>query len=110
MNKFYLKLLLFLTAFSSTAFAQQGIIRGTVYDEGSGETLIGVTVLAKGTNYGAITDFDGKFEIALDHFENVKTVIKSNELPKIYDIFKKWNNERLSYPVYEEVLLKYGFE
>ena len=63
MNKFYLKLLLFLTAFSSTAFAQQGIIRGTVYDEGSGETLIGVTVLAKGTNYGAITDFDGKFEI-----------------------------------------------
>ena len=28
----------------------------------------------------------------------------------IYNIFKKYNNEHLSYPVYEEVLLEYGFE
>mgnify|MGYP000032309541 FL=1 len=59
---------------------------------------------------GVASHFDGKFEIAQDHFENVKKTIESNKLPKIYDIFKKWNNERLSYPVYEEVLLKYGFE
>ena len=59
---------------------------------------------------GVASHFDGKFEIAQDHFENVKKTIESNKLSKIYDIFKKWNNERLSYPVYEEVLLKYGFE
>ena len=59
---------------------------------------------------GVASHFDGKFEIAQDHFDNVKKSIKGNKLQKIYDIFKKWNNERLSYPVYEEVLLKYGFE
>ena len=48
--------------------------------------------------------------LAKNHFENVKKSIEGNKLPKIYDIFKKYNNERLSYPVYEEVLLKYGFE
>lgn len=64
MNKFFLNCLIFLLA-SGSVFAQDGLIRGTVYDEGIGETLIGVTVLAKGTNYGDITDFDGKFEIKL---------------------------------------------
>ena len=59
---------------------------------------------------GVASHFEGKFEIAQDHFENVKKTIKSNKLPKIYDIFKKFNQERLSYPVYEEVLLKYRFE
>lgn len=64
MNKFYL-IMSFLLVSISSAFAQDGYIRGTVYDEGTGETLIGVTVLAKGTNYGNITDFDGKFEVKL---------------------------------------------
>ena len=54
--------------------------------------------------------FSNKFELAKNHFENVKKSIEINKLSKIYDIFKKYNNERLSYPVYEEVLLKYGFE
>lgn len=44
-------------------FAQQGTVRGTVIDDASGETLFGVTVVIKGTTNGAITDFDGKFEI-----------------------------------------------
>ncbi|PIQ50364.1 MAG: TonB-dependent receptor [Cytophagales bacterium CG12_big_fil_rev_8_21_14_0_65_40_12] len=63
MNKITLSYLaiFFLTTFS--LFGQEGIIRGTVYDEGAGETLIGATVLIKDTNNGAITDFDGKFEI-----------------------------------------------
>lgn len=64
MNKFYL-IMSFLLVSIGSAFAQDGYIRGTVYDEGTGETLIGVTVLAKGTNYGNITDFDGKFEVKL---------------------------------------------
>ncbi|WP_424962921.1 TonB-dependent receptor domain-containing protein [Ekhidna sp.] len=45
------------------AFAQQGTIRGTVIEDANGEPLFGVTVQIKGTTNGAITDFDGKFEI-----------------------------------------------
>lgn len=45
------------------AFAQKGKIRGTVYEDASGESLIGVTVYIKGTTNGAVTDFDGAFEI-----------------------------------------------
>lgn len=48
---------------SLTGFAQSGKIRGTVYEDATGETLIGVTVYIKGTTNGAVTDFDGKFEI-----------------------------------------------
>ncbi len=40
-----------------------GIIRGTVYDDVTGETLIGVTVFLKGTTIGSITDLDGQFTI-----------------------------------------------
>lgn len=43
--------------------AQNGIIRGTVIEDNNGEPLYGVTVVIKGTTNGAITDFDGKFQI-----------------------------------------------
>ncbi len=45
------------------AIAQEGTIRGAIYEEATGETLIGVSVLVKETSTGAITDLDGKFEI-----------------------------------------------
>ncbi|WP_089355317.1 TonB-dependent receptor [Ekhidna lutea] len=48
---------------SINAFGQKGIIRGTVIEDANGEPLFGVTVQIKGTTNGAITDFDGKFEI-----------------------------------------------
>lgn len=47
-------------------FAQKGKIRGTVYEDATGETLIGVTVYLKGTSTGAVTDFDGQFVINAD--------------------------------------------
>ena len=47
----------------SVSFAQSGTIRGTVIEDSNGEPLFGVTVQIKGTTNGAITDFDGKFEI-----------------------------------------------
>jgi len=47
---------------ASMAFAQTGTVTGTVTDA-SGEPLIGVNVLVKGTAIGAITDFDGKYAI-----------------------------------------------
>ena len=50
---------------SLSAYSQSGIIRGQVIDDANGETLLGVTVVVKGTTTGAVTDFDGKFEIKL---------------------------------------------
>lgn len=51
---------------ATCAFAQKGTIRGTVIDGGSGESLIGVTVIIKGTTTGATTDFDGNFELLVE--------------------------------------------
>lgn len=51
---------------SLSALAQKGTIRGTVYDDSTGEPLIGVTVVIDGTTTGSATDFDGKFEIAVE--------------------------------------------
>ncbi|WP_051315342.1 TonB-dependent receptor [Algoriphagus terrigena] len=45
------------------AFAQNGTIRGAVYEESTGEPLFGVSVLIKELSTGAVTDFDGKFEV-----------------------------------------------
>jgi len=52
---------LFLGVFCLVAYAQQPI-SGVVVDE-TGEPLIGVSVLVKGTTTGSITDFDGNFTI-----------------------------------------------
>jgi len=46
-------------------FAQNGTIRGAVFDESTGEPLYGVSILVKETSTGAIADFDGKFEIQI---------------------------------------------
>ncbi|MFD2563428.1 SusC/RagA family TonB-linked outer membrane protein [Aquimarina rubra] len=43
-------------------FSQENTISGTVTDE-SGLPLPGVTVAVKGTTKGALTDFDGKYEL-----------------------------------------------
>lgn len=43
------------------------LISGSVADENSGESLVGVEVKLEGTNLKTYTDFDGKFT-----FENIK--------------------------------------
>ena len=53
---------LVLVAACLIAFAQGKTVTGTVVD-GTGEPLIGVSVLVKGTSAGAVTDLDGKFSI-----------------------------------------------
>src|SRR5690554_6759488 len=52
-----------LTLISTIAYAQKGIIRGTVYDGSTGETLVGVSVVIKGTYFGTATDLDGEFAL-----------------------------------------------
>lgn len=62
MNK-RLLIFLFLSCLPFLGIAQQQIIRGTVVDGTSKETLPGVNVLVKGTSAGAVTDLDGKYEV-----------------------------------------------
>lgn len=47
---------------TTTVFAQQKVIKGTVLDA-AGEPLIGVNVSVKGTTIGTITDIDGKYNL-----------------------------------------------
>ena len=49
----------------TTVLAQENSISGLVTDT-SGEPLIGVNVIEKGTNNGAQTDFDGYFTLNVD--------------------------------------------
>ncbi len=50
---------------TSAIFGQNGFIRGTVYDDATGESLPGVTIFAEGTTMGTMTDFDGKFNLSI---------------------------------------------
>ena len=59
LKKLFLSLLALLT---STIMYAQTEISGTVVDA-TGETVIGATVMEKGTSNGTITDFDGNFKI-----------------------------------------------
>lgn len=61
-NKKILTLILLLFPFA--VIAQKGLIRGTVYDDQSGETLPGVTIFLEGTSIGTITDLDGQFTLS----------------------------------------------
>lgn len=60
---FALVLIILFQLLAGFAFAQNGTIRGTVFDESNGDPLFGVSVLVKELSTGAVTDFDGKFEI-----------------------------------------------
>lgn len=86
------KVLLFLACMlmtASMAFAQQ-TVTGTVIDSDTGEPLVGASVKVEGTNYGALTDIDGKFtlknlpksakmvEVSYIGMNTVKAYIKSH--------------------------------
>jgi hypothetical protein len=62
-NKLFTVLALFLSTY---AFGQNGTIRGTIFDEVTGDPLFGVAVLVVETQTGAVTDFDGDFQIQLN--------------------------------------------
>lgn len=53
---------LIVAVMSFVATAQTKTVTGTVVDE-AGEPIIGANVLVKGTNVGAVTDFDGVFSL-----------------------------------------------
>ena len=47
----------------ANAKAQTGVVKGTITDANTKETLIGATVVLQGTTKGTITDFDGNYRI-----------------------------------------------
>ncbi len=55
---------LFLFLFSIIAFAQTGVVRGTIKDAATDEDIIGATVKIDGSTLGAATDINGFFSIA----------------------------------------------
>jgi len=59
--------LLLVVAFllTGTLFAQNLSIEGVITDKKTNESLIGATVLQKGTNNGTVTDIDGAFTISV---------------------------------------------
>ena len=50
---------------STSLTIAQGVIKGKVIDEGSGETLIGAYVVLEGTTDGTATDLDGGYSLSL---------------------------------------------
>lgn len=54
---------------------QQITVTGKVTDAATGEALIGVTVLVKGTTVGALTDINGNFSIPVSNRQPVTLVI-----------------------------------
>ncbi len=61
-----LLLSIFAVLSSFVVFAQKGTLRGTVIEDKTGEPLIGVSVVIKGTSIGAPTDLDGSFSFQVD--------------------------------------------
>lgn len=65
-NRFTKVFFLFMISLPALLSAQKGIIRGQVIEAETGETLFSANVIIKGTQNGATTDFDGKFELKAD--------------------------------------------
>lgn len=59
-------LLAFISLTSSLMQAQDGYIRGTVYNDTDGEVIPGVTVVVDETEIGTITDLDGNFNLTVE--------------------------------------------
>lgn len=60
--------------FVTQSFAQNVTITGVVKDQ-SGEPLIGVNVMEKGTTNGSITDVDGKYSVSVKGGRNHPSVL-----------------------------------
>ncbi|NNK83579.1 MAG: TonB-dependent receptor [Flavobacteriaceae bacterium] len=62
-NKFFI---LFFTFSCLFAYAQEGVIAGTVFDGDFNEPMAFANIIVKGTTTGTTSDFDGKYQLELD--------------------------------------------
>lgn len=82
-----MRLFIFIITFLSSTIltAQNGIIKGTIFEDATGETLVGSTIRIIGTSNGAISNIDGNFSL--------------NVNPGAYDIM-------VSYISYQDILIE----
>lgn len=66
MNKMYRYILVLITLFAFTAYAQNYTISGKVESASTGEVLIGANVFLTGTTLGAATDINGEYSITVE--------------------------------------------
>ncbi len=66
LGKWPILFLFFMIGMVSLSNAQQITVSGTITDSEDGTTLIGVSVIKKGTTQGSTTDFDGKYTITVE--------------------------------------------
>ena len=57
---------------ASAQFNFDGKVSGTVVSESTGEPLIGVSIMVKGTTHGTVTDFNGAFSLPVKTGETLK--------------------------------------
>lgn len=74
MNRVLLKIFMLLLL-STTAWAQTRMLTGNVSDK-SGEPLVGVSVLVKGTTQGASTDVNGNFKLNVPSQGGITLTVK----------------------------------
>lgn len=104
-------LLLFLGMVIGEAYAQSQTITGVVKDQ-TGEPLIGVNVMEKGTTNGSITDVDGKYSLTVNGSKAIVTFSYIGYLSqditvgnqKMIDVTMKEDTEELE----EVVVIGYG--
>ena len=85
LKRFLLSFMLMLTC---TLVYAQTEITGTVFDD-TGETVIGATVVEKGTNNGTVTDWDGTFTIKVNPGA---TRLHLRGLPARRDACRQWHD------------------
>ena len=75
---FRLKAILLAVSFLLTigSILGQGTIRGTISDNETGETLIGASVVVKGTTIGTTTNVNGEFELRVEQNPPILLVVK----------------------------------
>ncbi len=62
----FLLFLMFMALLVPAGYAQEGTVRGMVFDAEDGSSLPGASVLVKGTTTGTTTDYDGKFSLTVE--------------------------------------------
>ncbi len=61
----FLLFLMFMAMLTISGYAQEGTVRGKVFDAEDGSSLPGTTVQVKGTTTGTVTDYDGNFSLSV---------------------------------------------
>ena len=78
--------ILMCTLFSAVVINAQKTVTGIISDANSKETLIGATVLAKGTTSGTQTDVDGKFSLSVPNGVNTLAISFTGYVAQEVDI------------------------